>query len=126
MESATVQMRALRRVVTMVGAFKRGDVFWCNKAQAIHFIENQVAEVVGAPKMQPSETKPDAPSVTKVEEPSVKKYLVEEPVGLSTDSAVLNASGKTELPSALPQATLSTTSQKRTNPFSGLVKGKRK
>ena len=121
-----VQMRALVRAETMVGSLKRGDVFWCTKPQALHFIENKIAEVVGATKTQPQETKPDAPSVTKVEEPEVKKSLVEGQDGRSTDSVALNESGKTEPLSVSLQDSALTPSPKRTSPFSGLIRNKRR
>jgi hypothetical protein len=112
MSDATVQMRALVRAETMVGGLKPRQVFWCNEAQAQHFIENRIAELI-APLAGPKEMKPAAPAELKAEEPpEVKKSFVEESAGPSTDSAASSDAGKTE-PSSASRAARPLTTDKR-------------
>ena len=92
MTSSQVQMRALVRAETMIGGLNPRQVFWCTEAVAQHFLEHRIAELI-APLPAPHETKPAEPSVLKTEESPPKKSLVEEPVGLSTDSVKSNESG---------------------------------
>ena len=91
MTASQVQMRALVRAETMIGGLNPRQVFWCTEAQARHFIEHRVAELI-APAFGPKEIKPIEPSNTKEEE--VKKSLPEESAGRLTDSAESNESGK--------------------------------
>lgn len=110
MTSSQVQMRALVRAETMIGGLNPRQIFWCNEAQAQHFIEHRVAELI-APVVGPKEMKPIEPSYTK--EPEVKKSLPEESAGRLTDSVVSSESGKDSPPSVSQAAPASTTVHQR-------------
>ena len=100
-----VQMRWLVNGESMDGAMRRRRVFWCSEAHARHYLEHRLAELIAAP----SEIKPAAPSEVK----EVKKSFVEEPAGLSTDSAESNESGKRKPLSVSQPETASTTVTQR-------------
>lgn len=123
MSDQTVQMRALVRAETMIGGLKPRQVFWCNEAQAQHFIQHQIAELI-APPAGPQEMKPAAPAEVKVEEPEAKKSLVEGSAGHSTDSAKSSESGQASASSALPAGTVSTTATSRIRSMLTLPKKK--
>ena len=107
MSDATVQMRSLVRAETMVGGLKPRQVFWCNEAQAQHFIQHRIAELI-APPAGPKET-------PMIEVAETKKSFVEESAGRLTDSQPSTEHGKGQPQSVLQpaRALTETTTSKR-------------
>jgi hypothetical protein len=110
-----VQMRALVKSITMVGALTRGQIFWCSERHAQHFIENNIAEIVEPGSLlEPPEKRLKNPDEIKAyldgfesREAGIseaKKSSSENQPTQSTDSQESNAPGEAEPQSASPQA----------------------
>lgn len=113
--ASVVQMRSKARFVSVVGAFKPREIFWCTEEQAKHFIQHNLAELIV--QTGPTETKPAGPT-------ELKKSSPEEQAGQSTASAQSSETGKDAGQSSLPADPVSKDAPAK-SPFSGLVRGQR-